>query len=169
MKLKYSKYFFISRKYKKIYIVKSSAQRTKTPHFSQNPFILAQQRDFGTKKISKSYHSYSLEKKETTINPNKINEESPLLAKLCSDVFTQNILFQNHEDIIKLKKFLKHIDDDLLINYHNISRKTLANLKENPIQYWIYMIVREFEKKVENNKNKDNFFKNIRNIMSIYK
>jgi len=82
-------------------------------------------------------------------------KESPLMSKLCQDLYTNNVLYQKHEEIIKKLSFVKDMEEELMINYHNISRENLMNFKENTLQYWIYLMVRDFEKKVWKKSNKN--------------
>ena len=70
------------------------------------------------------------------------------MSKLCQDIYTNNVLYQKHEEIIKKLSFVKDMEEELMINYHNISRENLINFQENTLQYWIYLMVRDFEKKV---------------------
>ena len=46
-------------------------------------------------------------------------------------------------------KHIKGLEENLMINYHNVSRKNLHNLNDNPLLYWLYMVVRDFEKNVK--------------------
>ena len=73
------------------------------------------------------------------------------MSELCGEIFKQNVLFVKHEEIIKRLRFIENFNEDLMINYHNISRYEKGNCNDdskNSIQYWIYLMVRDFEKKV---------------------
>ena len=71
------------------------------------------------------------------------------MSQICSEIFTQNVLFRKHEEIMNSLKHIKGLEENLMINYHNVSRKNLHNLNDNPLLYWLYMVVRDFEKNVK--------------------
>jgi len=118
----------------------------------QSPFNLGQQRVFNIRKKGVSCGSFSVERKDDCLSssvkkPEK-NEENSIMSQLCSEVFTENLLFRKHEEIMTKIKYIKDVEEELIINFHNISRKKTQNIKDNPLLYWIYLVVRDFEKKV---------------------
>lgn len=89
--------------------------------------------------------------KFSAISDKFIESSSPLISQLCLEIFENNVLTKKHNEIIEKSDFLKHFSEDLTINLYNVSRygdKNFKKIKEESIHYWIYLIVRDFEKKV---------------------